>query len=460
MKKIPIFTICILSVASTFYTPKALAVNPEIFARAELGQSAQSNELQGLERQAQQEYEAERFASSIELLQRLVANYTAQGQKIGQARTLRNLGLVYSQTGERSKAEAAIADGFNQLKAIENSAERTKILAQILEVKGQLELSGGQSEQALETWKQAGDAYQEIADFTGVTRTQIDRAQAMQQLGLYHRAIETLTAVGATLQNQPDSVLKARGLQSLGECLRVVGDLERSQAVLQQSLIVAEKVRSTEASAATLISLGNLARVRQQPETALDFYQRALKTSTLPNTQIQALLNQLSLLTDQKQWSQAKILAAQIQPLIAKMPPSRTAVYAKINLARNWLKILQQNRGKTEDRDQIPNTSATWPLIPSTAFTLSVVEGHQAKRSRRAQDKLSRRAQYKFPIPNSQLSRTRPIISRFSPSRPQLKRPKSRSLRPGKFGPNLRRKPAVARSQKINRKSPTFIPSN
>jgi len=364
-----------LSVASTFYTPKALAVNPEIFARAELGQGAESNQLAGLERQAQQEYEAERFASSIELLQRLVVNYTAQGQKIGQARTSRNLGLVYSQTGERSKAEAAIADGFNQLKAIEKSTERTKILAQILEVKGQLELSGGQSEQALETWKQAGDAYQEIADFTGVTRTQIDRAQAMQQLGLYHRAIDTLTAVGVTLQNQPDSVLKARGLQSLGECLRVVGDLERSQAVLQQSLIVAEKVRSTEASAATLISLGNLARVRQQPETALDFYQRALKTSTLPNTQIQALLNQLSLLTDQKQWSQAKILAAQIQPLIAKMPPSRTAVYAKINLARNWLKIEQQNRGKREDRDQIPNTSATWPLIPTTEFTLSVVEG-------------------------------------------------------------------------------------
>ena len=363
-----------MSVASTFYTPKALAVNPEIFARAELGQGAESNQLAGLERQAQQEYEAERFASSIELLQRLVVNYTAQGQKIGQARTSRNLGLVYSQTGERSKAEAAIADGFNQLKAIEKSTERTKILAQILEVKGQLELSGGQSEQALETWKQAGDAYQEIADFTGVTRTQIDRAQAMQQLGLYHRAIDTLTAVGATLQNQPDSVLKARGLQSLGECLRVVGDLERSQAVLQQSLIVAEKVRSTEASAATLISLGNLARVRQQPETALDFYQRALKTSTLPNTQIQALLNQLSLLTDQKR-SQAKILAAQIQPLIAKMPPSRTAVYAKINLARNGLKILQQNRGKTEDRDQIPNTSATWPLIPTTEFTLSVVEG-------------------------------------------------------------------------------------
>jgi len=371
MKKIPIFTICILSVASAFYTPKALAVNPEIFARAELGQSAESNQLPGLELQAQQEYEAERFASSIELLQRLVVNYTAQGQKIGQARTLRNLGLVYSQTGERSKAEAAIADGFNQLKAIEKSTERTKILAQILEVKGQLELSGGESEQALETWKQAGDAYQEIADFTGVTRTQIDGAQAMQQLGLYHRAIETLTAVGATLQNQPDSVLKARGLQSLGECLRVVGDLERSQAVLQQSLIVAEKVRSTEASAATLISLGNLARVRQQPETALDFYQRALKTSTLPNTQIQALLNQLSLLTDQKQWSQAKILATQIQPLIAKMPPSRTAVYAKINLARNWLKIEQQNRGKREDRDQIPNTSATWPLIPSTSWPMS-----------------------------------------------------------------------------------------
>jgi CHAT domain-containing protein len=342
MKKLPILTICLLSIASTFPTPKALATPSEIFARAAVGQNQQSNELADLERQAQQAYEAEKFTSAIELLQRLVTTYTSKGNQLAQVRTLRNLALVYYQTGERSKAASAIVESFNQIKVIENSWERTKILAQILEVKGQLELSGGQSEQALETWKQAGDAYQQISDATGTTKTEIDRAQAMQVLGLYNRAIATLTSVEQNLKNQPDSLLKAKGLQSLGEALRVVGELERSQTVLQQSLSVAEKVRSTEASAATLISLGNLARVRQQPKDAIDFYQRAIDTSNLPNTQIQALLNQLSLLIEQNQPSRAQILADRIQPLVAKMPPSRTAVYAKINLARSWFKIKQQ----------------------------------------------------------------------------------------------------------------------
>ena len=351
MKKITVFTICILSLACGFQTQKALAITPETFAKAEVRQTPALNRVAALEKQAQQLYETGQFADAIAVLQRLVTDYTAQGNQLGQARALRNLALVYHQAGERTKATAAITDSFNQLNQIENTAERTKIFAQILEVKGQLELSAGNSEQALETWKKAAEKYKEIGDATGVTRNQINQAQSLQVLGLYSQALKMLKTVKETLKNQPDTVLKARGFQSLGDALRVVGDLNQSQEVLQQSLAIAEKLESPEALTAAMISLGNTFRVQQKSEAALDFYQRAVKASPTPLQTIEAQLNQLSLLLEQKQWSEAKILSPKIEFLLAKLPASRTAVYARINLAHSLIKIGQRD----EEQQQITN---------------------------------------------------------------------------------------------------------
>lgn len=91
-------------------------------------------------------------------------------------------------------------------------------------------------------------------------------------MGLYRQAIKTLTLVKETLQQQPDSPIKAKGLQSLGEALRVVGNSTLSQEVLQQSLAIAEKLQDRSLIATTLLSLGNTARVQQKPEAAIQYY--------------------------------------------------------------------------------------------------------------------------------------------------------------------------------------------
>ncbi|MDF0555202.1 CHAT domain-containing protein [Kamptonema sp. UHCC 0994] len=343
MKNLPIFSVYFLFLACGFQAQKALAITPELFAKAELRQTPPSNPVATLEQEAQQLYETGHFTDAIAVLQHLVVDYAAQGNKLAQARALRNLALVYHQAGERSKAALAITDSFNQLNQIENTAEKTKIFAQILEVKGQLELSAGNSEQSLETWKQAVEKYRQIGDITGVTRNQINQAQSLQVLGLYNQAIKNLKLVKESLQYQPDTLLKARGFQSLGDALRVVGDLNQSQEVLQQSLAIAEKLKSPEALTAAMISLGNTFRVQQKPEVALDFYQRAVKASPTPLHTIEAQLNQLSLLLDQKQWSEAKFLSPKIQLLLNDLPASRTAIYARINLAHSLIKIGQKD---------------------------------------------------------------------------------------------------------------------
>lgn len=361
MKNLPIFTILFFSFACSLSTQKALAITPEIFAKSEITQTSSSNTVATLEQQAQQLYETGRFADAIAVLQHLVADYAAQKDRLAQARALRNLALVYHQAGERSKANQAITDSLNQLNQIENTQDVTKVLAQILEVMGQLELSAGHSEQSLEIWKQAAEKYKQVGDITGVTRNQINQAQSLQVLGLYSQAIKNLKSVKENLQNQPDTLLKARGFQSLGDALRVVGDLTQSQEVLQESLAIAEKLQSPEALTGALISLGNTYRTQQKPALALDFYQQAVQESPTPLHTIEAKLNQLSIFLEQEKLAESKLLAFKIQQLFDNLPASRNVIYAKINLAQNLIKIEQL----VGDKQSIHNYKNTAQLLAS-----------------------------------------------------------------------------------------------
>jgi CHAT domain-containing protein len=271
--------------------------------------------------------------------------YTAQGDKLGQARILRNLSLVYQQTGEWDAATEAIRDSLDHLQGLSESGDQTKLLAETLEVQGKLQLSRGDPEQALETWQNAADIYNQIGDISGATRSQMNQTQAQRRLGLYREALHTLEQVNATFQQQPDTRLKAQGLQSLGDALQAVGDLEQANNVLRQSLAIAQKIPAPESVASTLLSLGNTARLQQQFKAALDFYQRAA-ASPSPDLQIQAQVNQLSLLVDQKQESKALELVTQIHATLTQLPLSRTAVNARINLAQSLMKMAKQQEGE------------------------------------------------------------------------------------------------------------------
>lgn len=348
MKRLPIFPIVILVGMGAVEVPfwsysKALALSPLMPVSEQLAQAeprpGQPLNPASLEQRAQALYETGRFVDAVALLQQLVVNYESQGDRLSQARALRNLALVYHQTSELAKGSDALNQSLILLKGLENTSETAKLFAQILEIQGQLELSAGHSEKALEIWQQAAGEYQKIGDEVGRVRSQINQAQALQVLGLYSQAVKTLKTVRDTLQNQSDLLLKAKGLQSLGDALRVVGDLEQSQDVLQQSLAIAEQLSSPDVLVATLISLGNNARVQNQPELANNLYQRAVQESTSPLNTIKAQLNRLSLLVDQRKWPDAKQLAPQIQSVLEPLPASRAVIYARINLANNWLKI-------------------------------------------------------------------------------------------------------------------------
>jgi tetratricopeptide (TPR) repeat protein len=275
---------------------------------------------QDLVEQGRTLYEAERFNDAALVLQQAADTFKAQGDGLKQAITLSNLSLAYQQLGQWQKAEQAITQSLNLLQTEQNlgtSKEQLQILAQVLDVQGRLQLALSKAEPALKTWQRAESIYAKVGDEAAVTRSRINQAQALRAMGLYLQAHKTLAQLEQTLSNQPDPLLKATGLRSLGNILRVVGSLSESRRVLQQSLEVAQTLPSNQAVSDAQLSLGNAARAQADTKAALEFYQKATAASISPTKKIQAQLNQLSLLLETKQLSAAQSLWPQIQSQIA-----------------------------------------------------------------------------------------------------------------------------------------------
>jgi len=321
---------------------KTTAVNPVV-------SSSEIRATQNLLQQGKGLYDAGEFTEAVKLLEQAVFEAKAQRDPLKQAIALSDLSLVYQQLGQWPQANTALTDSLNLLQAKhgDSSKERLKILALALNTQGSLQLALGQSEQALTTWQQAAATYKRAGDDIGTTRSLINQAIALQALGLYFQAKTTLTLVYQTLQKQPESLLKVAGLRSLGKTLRVVGDLDKSRQLLQQSLAIAQQLRSPSDISAALLGLGNTARSRQDNQAALEFFQQAVAASNSPMTRTQAQLNQLSLLLETKSWSDARALWPQIQSEIADLPPSRSGVYARINLAQSLTRLRQSGADPT-----------------------------------------------------------------------------------------------------------------
>ncbi|MBD2354841.1 CHAT domain-containing protein [Tolypothrix sp. FACHB-123] len=302
-----------------------------------------SSNLAQLEEQGRKYYEAEQFLAAVKIWQQVLQTYQSQGDKLNQARVLSNLSLSYQQLGQWPEADRAISHSLELLQVKQDKPEYLKVLAQALNTQGSLQLATGKLETALATWQQATAIYTKAKNETGVLRSFINQSQALKALGLYRRALSTLTSVKAMLQKQPDSPLKTAGLRSLGASLRLVGNLTQAQQVLQQSLAIAQKLQSPAEISAALIDLGNVARANQDAASALALYQQAIAIAPSQMLKMRSQLNQLSTLIDTKQWTSAQTLWSQIQPQLAQIPPSRTAIYAQLNLAQSLIRLKQAN---------------------------------------------------------------------------------------------------------------------
>lgn len=336
--------------------------------------------------QAKTAYQSQQFKQAAIAWQQTADAFAKNGDVLNQAMALSNLSLTQQQLGRWTEAKAAINQSLSLVQAQSKSPDQQRIFAASLDIQGQMHLASGQPDTALKTWQQSADLYKALNQTDAYSRAQVNQAQALQNLGLYPKACQTLLIALdvdsqscqlsrqslATLGSQPTTPLQLVGLRSLGDVLRILGQMDQSQAVLllaveKETQTLKEKNLSRVISLGnTYVSLGNTARalgnralqitVNRRPIAinltqgnctqppvqgkAEQYYQQAIAcyqqaaTTPAPAVQIQANLNLLSLLIETQQWPLVATLLPQIQSTLDALPTNHTTLSAQLKWAQ------------------------------------------------------------------------------------------------------------------------------
>jgi len=291
-----------------------------------------------------QNYQNQQFAQAIAKWQQARKILISKGDTINEAMVLGNLAQAYQKLGKLTEAKNAIAESIELLSS--HAQDNPSLLAGMLNIQGSLLLSEGKTEDALVIWQRAAKIYEKASDKNGLTRCLLNQTQGYSRLGMHNRALNTLKEVDKTLLLQPDSPLKIASLFHKGDTLRLTGNLNDSKKTLEQSLAMAQKLNSNTYISKILLALGNTSRFEGKTQEALKYYKQAIEKSKSPAIKLQAQLNQLRLLADNLKLSEARVLAAQIQPQLQSLAPSRTSVYALVNYVQSIEQLDKKNAKK------------------------------------------------------------------------------------------------------------------
>ena len=321
-----------------------------------------------LVRQARTLYTSERFLEAVPLLQQAAAVFEAKGENLDRATALSNLAATYGQLALWEQAEQAANSSLSVVRKEPKTPEQQRILAETLNIQGQLQLERGRTQEAIDNLDLSAKIFEQLDRKNQLLQVQINLSRAWETLGLYPRACKILLAsfklenktceVSSvdleSLKNGLISLETVRGINALGRVLRVLGQLERSEDLLLAGLESAQKLGARQEEAGLYLNLGNTLRAKsnkpglkvqqrtQLERSALEYYVRSSGMSARASTLgMQAKLNQLSLLVDRKNWSEAQVLWRSIAPQVAQFGQNRAGLYAQINLAQSLIRLAQ-----------------------------------------------------------------------------------------------------------------------
>ncbi len=271
---------------------------------------------------------------------------------------------------------------------------------------GHEQLALDRANDALKSWQESTKIYRQLKDQEGITESLINENLAFQALGLHKQACNTLlealnfntnlSICDPTLQQlavaekeqlttligkQKATSVNLLGLQNLGEVLRILGKLNESETVLQETLTLAKLVSSSKISGIYL-SLGNIEQtiyqqlqdkyswieeplfreqianiIPQKAQKSLLYYQILENIPDISKSaKLQAQLNHLTLLISWKKWlshqpNQANLhqkVNQQIRVLVNQIDENSSAflelspepsIHARLNFANNLSQI-------------------------------------------------------------------------------------------------------------------------
>jgi CHAT domain-containing protein/tetratricopeptide (TPR) repeat protein len=361
-----------------------------------------------LEKAGKQAYGGGDYQEALILWQKTLNIYQQQQDILGQGRVLSNLALAHYQLGNWSSAQIKIQQSRQLLESEPELVDYHRTLGRVLNNQGIIELALGKTESAIATWDLAIATYQKAGEVRGEIHARLNQAGALKSLGLYKRARDSLAQLAVSFQNQPDFALKVVALRNYGELLLVMGELEESAAILDNSLAMASRLSLATEEVRILLTLGNTLVAygdRASYQEALTHYQRGMQlctaisrstsensansssleavtissrvaepmltTSNCSETDLSLQLNlaQLNLSLKTESWQQAIELVRPIQQQFSKLAVDRELLDFKISFANNLITLRQQSLKKSSE---IP----AWSEI--TAFlNIAIAESQQ-----------------------------------------------------------------------------------
>ncbi|MEO0852484.1 MAG: tetratricopeptide repeat protein, partial [Cyanobacteria bacterium J06648_11] len=283
-------------------------------------------------------YRSGQYAAAADAWQAAITILEQSGDRASLASAWTYAALARQQLGDLDTALDATDTALAIAETLDSEA-RSPLLARAANARGSILLKRGQPETALSAWQQATDAYAAVDDDAGRIGSTINQSQAMQALGLYRQARQTLVGLDADLERLPDSSLRCLGLLNLGNVLRLSGDLDEARRVLARSLALAESADADDRSR-ILTSLGNVERASRNPEAAREYYQQAIAIAIAPATRVRAQLDRLDLALASSTESGLDPLWRDIRSQLDALPRSRDAADARIH----WLSAMTQLR--------------------------------------------------------------------------------------------------------------------
>ncbi len=308
--------------------------------------------------QGRRHYESGQLSDAIVAWGEAVRLFERQGNALKAALGRSYLSLAYQDLGEWERAESAVNAALAEIDPQQRNERASAVYAQVLNTLGNLQLNLGRAEEALASWEQAEAWYELANDQIGKLGTQIDRAQALQALGLYRRSRALLGEALADLENLPDSAVKATGLLGLGNALYVLGDRQTARTNLEASLRIAERLDEPFDLSPILLALGNTERAEGNFEEARVYYLQSVEMATTTLGRVESAVNALSLLSEQQRFEEARPLLDSLYRDLENLPPSRRAIYARVNFTQSWMR-LDEPSDRSIDRLKIAQLLAT-----------------------------------------------------------------------------------------------------
>ncbi|MGL5804571.1 MAG: CHAT domain-containing protein [Xenococcaceae cyanobacterium] len=367
---------------SIFFTK--IAVLPTVAQTLPSSVLSEVNDAIATEKQGKDAYKIGRIDESIAAWMQALQGFRERGDKFAQVRISSNLALAYQQLGKWHEAENAIKESFSILESFpdkNSQGDRARLLAQTFNNQGILQLALGKSQQALDSWQHAEQAYKQVKDDLGVIRSQINQVNAWQSLGMYRRALQIFDRIGASLEQQPNTVLKVAGMRTFGHILAKVGDLEKAESILNKSLNSANQLPLERAE--TLLELGNLARSRKNSQAALDYYQQALQVchnlQAFGSIVDRIQLAKLSLAVELDRLEDVLTIWQDIANNLRQTPADRANIYNKIYLGRNLILLKQKGEKEPEIVNRLPNSQEIAAILTDAIEEAQNIEDKRAE---------------------------------------------------------------------------------